>query len=49
MLFSGLAPGFVGIYQVNARVPEGAPVGNAVSLQIQIRGQDSNSVTLAIR
>src|SRR5262249_35239472 len=27
VLFSGLAPGQVGVYQVNARVPMGAPAG----------------------
>ena len=48
VLFSGLAPDFVGLYQVNARVPDGAPLGNAVSLQIQIGGQTSNAVTIAI-
>jgi len=47
--FSGLAPDFVGLYQVNARVPEGAPMGDAVSLQIQIGGQTSNTVTIAVQ
>ncbi len=48
VLFSGLAPGFVGLYQVNAQVPQGTPSGSA-SLQIQINGQTSNSATVAIR
>ena len=26
--FSGLAPGFVGLYQINLRVPDDAPIGN---------------------
>jgi uncharacterized protein (TIGR03437 family) len=30
--FSGLAPGFVGLYQVNAQVPGNAPTGAAVPL-----------------
>ncbi len=28
VLFAGLAPGFVGLYQINARVPETAPSGD---------------------
>ena len=45
--FSGLAPGFVGLYQVNAQVPAGLS-GN-VSLQIQINEQSSNTATIAVR
>jgi adhesin/invasin len=46
--FSGLAPGYVGLYQVNATVPAGTASG-AASLQIQINGQSSNTVTVAIK
>ncbi len=47
--FSGLAPGFVGLYQVNIEVPSGAPIGDAVSLQIQIGGVTSTSqATIAV-
>jgi uncharacterized protein (TIGR03437 family) len=46
--FSGLAPGFVGLYQVNVQVPPSTPSG-AATLQIQINGQTSNSATVAIR
>jgi len=46
--FSGLAPGFVGLYQVNVQVPAGTPSG-AATLQIQINGQTSNTATVAIR
>lgn len=49
-LFSGLAPGFVGINQVNAQVPTGAPTGNTVPLQLQIGGLTStNQVTIAVQ
>ncbi|MBI4443064.1 MAG: hypothetical protein HY649_06775 [Acidobacteria bacterium] len=47
--FSGLTPGTAGGYQVNARIPAGAPTGNAVPLQIQIGSRTSNTVTIAIR
>lgn len=47
-LFSGLAPGFVGLYQVNFAVPAGAPTGDAVPLVLTIGGVISNTATIAI-
>lgn len=46
--FAGLAPGFVGLYQVNALVPGNAPSGTAVPVQLVIRGVTSNNVMLAV-
>ncbi len=45
--FSGLAPGFVGLYQVNALVPGGFVTGNNVNLILSIGGVQSNTVTIA--
>jgi len=47
--FSGLAPGFVGLYQINVAVPDGVTPGSAVSLTVTIGGVTSNSVTLAVQ
>jgi uncharacterized protein (TIGR03437 family) len=47
--FSGLAPGFVGLYQVNAQVPAGVPTGDAVPVVVTIGGIISNSVTIAVQ
>ena len=47
--FSGLAPGAVGLYQVNVQVPGGAPVGDAVAVVISIGGATSNTVTIAVQ
>jgi uncharacterized protein (TIGR03437 family) len=47
VLFSGVAPGFVGLYQVNVVVPAGTPAGSAVPLQIQAGGKSSKVVTVA--
>ena len=47
--FSGLAPGFVGLYQVNAQVPSGAATGSAVPVVLTINGFASNTVTIAVR
>jgi uncharacterized protein (TIGR03437 family) len=43
--FSGLAPGFVGLYQVNAEVPSGLPGGNQ-PVVISVGGSSSNSALL---
>jgi uncharacterized protein (TIGR03437 family) len=40
VLFSGLAPGFVGLYQINFRVPRDAAFG---SLDLQIRSPFASS------
>jgi uncharacterized protein (TIGR03437 family) len=45
--FSGLAPGFVGLYQVNAAIPNGVLPGNQ-SVQIIMGGSYSNTVILPI-
>jgi uncharacterized protein (TIGR03437 family) len=40
VFFSGLAPGFVGLYQINFYVPDDAAAGN---LQIYIQNKYANS------
>jgi uncharacterized protein (TIGR03437 family) len=49
VLFSGLAPGSVGEYQVNALVPAGSARGSAVQVVIAIGGATSNAVTIAVQ
>ncbi len=46
--FSGLAPGFVGLYQINAVVPSGLASGNQ-PVVITLGGSKSNSALLPIR
>ena len=46
--FSGLSPGFVGLYQVDVQVPAGAPTGNAVTVALTIGGVAANPVTIAV-
>jgi uncharacterized protein (TIGR03437 family) len=46
--FSGLAPGFLGLYQVNVQVPSKSPTGPAVPLTISMGGAGSNQATVAI-
>jgi uncharacterized protein (TIGR03437 family) len=46
--FSGLAPGFVGLYQVNVQVPSNSPTGPAVPLAISIGGKTSNQASIAV-
>jgi uncharacterized protein (TIGR03437 family) len=47
--YSGLAPSFAGLYQVNAIVPLGVIPGNAVQVQISIGNVASNSVTIGVQ
>jgi uncharacterized protein (TIGR03437 family) len=47
--YSGLAPDFAGLYQVNAVVPAGAPSGSSVSLILSMGGVLSNTVTIAVQ
>jgi uncharacterized protein (TIGR03437 family) len=51
VLYSGLAPGLAGVYQVNARVPEDAPTGDRVPITIRVneQGMVSNTAVMAIR
>ena len=46
--FSGLTPGTVGLYQVDASVPQGVQPGGAVPVVISIGGVQSNTVTIAV-
>jgi uncharacterized protein (TIGR03437 family) len=55
--FSGLAPGFVGLWQINVLIPETQAAGNAIPISVQLRGIPSNNpqsptqirATIAIR
>jgi uncharacterized protein (TIGR03437 family) len=46
--FSGLAPGFVGEYQVNALVPAAVTPGSAVPVVVSMGSAASNTVTIAV-
>jgi uncharacterized protein (TIGR03437 family) len=47
--FSGLAPGFIGLWQINVTLPTGVQTGSAVPVNVVIDGSKSNVVTVAIR
>ena len=47
--FNGLAPGFVGLYQVNAVVPANVPTGAAIPVVLSAGGVISNTVTIAVQ
>jgi uncharacterized protein (TIGR03437 family) len=47
--FSGLAPGFIGLYQINVPVPLNSPTGDAVPLAVNFGGAMSNTVTIAVQ
>jgi uncharacterized protein (TIGR03437 family) len=47
--FAGLAPGFVGLYQINATVPPGIAPGANVPVVVSVGGASSSPVTVPIR
>ena len=47
--FSGLAPGYVGLYQVNAQVPAGLAANGAVPVVLYMGGASSNTATIAVQ
>jgi uncharacterized protein (TIGR03437 family) len=48
--YSGLAPGNVGLWQINVTIPQGTPAGSAVPVRVVINGTPSgNTVTVAVR
>ena len=49
VLFSGMAPGYVGLWQINAQIPQTVTPGNAVPLVIAAGGVSSNTVTVAVQ
>ena len=49
VLFSGMAPGFVGLWQINAQIPHSVVPGNAVPLVVNAGGVASNTVTIAVQ
>ena len=49
VLYSGAAPGLVGVWQVNLRIPTNVTVGPAVPLIVTVGAQASNTVTIAVR
>lgn len=47
--FSGLSPGFVGLYQIDAVVPAGVTPGDQAPLIVSVAGQTSPAVTIAVK
>jgi uncharacterized protein (TIGR03437 family) len=48
VFFSGLSPGFVGLYQINVTLPASLPSGTQ-QLVVTSNGIASNAVNIAIR
>ena len=46
--YSGLAPGYIGLWQINVTIPKGTPSGN-VAFRVIIDGAPSNLVTIAVK
>ena len=48
LLFSGIAPGFAGLYQINVQVPSGVAPGDDVPIVVSMPNGASDSVTIAV-
>lgn len=48
VFYSGLAPGFAGLYQINATVQEGTPSGESVPLELTVNDIQNPTVTVAV-
>jgi uncharacterized protein (TIGR03437 family) len=49
VVFSGMTPQFVGVYQVNIIIAPGTPTGNSVPLQLRMNGiTTTDQVTIAV-
>jgi minor extracellular serine protease Vpr len=48
VVFSGLAPGFVGLYQVDVIIPDASATGRAIPVSMDVGGASSDVVTIAV-
>jgi uncharacterized protein (TIGR03437 family) len=46
--FVGLAPGFVGLFQVNVTVPEDLPTNPRTPIYLEYPGGNSNTIEIAV-
>jgi uncharacterized protein (TIGR03437 family) len=49
VLFSGIAPGNAGLYQINVAIPTGVQAGDDVPVVISMAGGSTDTVTIAVR
>jgi uncharacterized protein (TIGR03437 family) len=50
VVFGGLTPGYVGLYQVNAIMPAGVAPGSQVPVTISVSGKSGQgNVTIAVK
>ena len=46
--FSGAAPGFAGLNQINVRIPSGTRTASNIAVVIAVTGKQSNTVTIPV-
>lgn len=48
VLFSGIAPGFAGLYQIDFQIPMGVTEGDSVPITVAMPGSTTGSATMAV-
>jgi len=47
--FSGVAPGYAGLYQLDVQIPAGVSPGSDVPLTISVAGSETDTSTIAVQ
>jgi uncharacterized protein (TIGR03437 family) len=47
--FSGLVPGYPGLYEVIGTIPSGVPTGSNIPITVSVAGQTSTAIAVSVQ